>query len=153
VAVDSWNIVNGEIDFDKNISKILEPHILSLKHISTFTQLVWKNSTQIGCGRTNCGGQNGVKGWLVVCEFFPKGNVIGEVEANVQGSVDGKGGTEVIGSAAAPKGAGVIGPAKDGNNKGSIGKGKSNNGGRVLDRVQVWFVFVLVWLVVGAVLM
>jgi hypothetical protein len=25
-----------------------------------FTQLVWRNTTSVGCGRTNCDGRNGV---------------------------------------------------------------------------------------------
>ncbi len=32
----------------------------------------------MGCGRTDCNGQGGVPGWLVVCEYWPSGNVDGE---------------------------------------------------------------------------
>lgn len=32
----------------------------------------------MGCGRTDCDGQGGVAGWLVVCEYWPAGNVEGE---------------------------------------------------------------------------
>ena len=54
-----------------------------------FTQLVWKVTTSVGCGRTECdGGQSGGKGnapgWFVVCEYFPAGNVIGAFKENVQ---------------------------------------------------------------------
>ena len=28
-----------------------------------FTQQVWQATTTIGCGRSWCGGQNGVNGW------------------------------------------------------------------------------------------
>ena len=34
-----------------------------------FTQLVWKGSTQIGCGVASCGGQN-----FWVCRYSPPGN-------------------------------------------------------------------------------
>ena len=42
-----------------------------------FTQLVWKDTTATGCGATFCNGTNGVSGWLLVCEYYPPGNVIG----------------------------------------------------------------------------
>jgi hypothetical protein len=153
-SIESWTLSTEELFVDfSNITVKLEPQILSLVRAAKFTQLVWKNSTQLGCGRTNCGGQNGVQGWLVACEFFPRGNVLGGFHANVQGVVNRTGSD--VGTAA--EDAGVIGAAKEGNSKtpdvGAIGKGKSNGGGKTLDRVQVWFVFVLIWLVIGAVLL
>ena len=42
-----------------------------------FTQLVWKATTSTGCGATFCNGTNGVGGWLLVCEYYPAGNVVG----------------------------------------------------------------------------
>lgn len=91
----------------------LDPDILE------FTQLVWKNSTQLGCGRTNCAGQNGVPGWFVVCEFSPMGNVPGEFQANVQLNSTSNGKT------------GVIGDSDDGESKtggGAIEEGKTSDG-------------------------
>ncbi|KAH8731549.1 CAP domain-containing protein [Phaeosphaeriaceae sp. PMI808] len=54
-----------------------------------FTQLVWKATQQVGCGRTHCNagqpnGQGNAPGWYVVCEYFPGGNVIGSFVDNVQ---------------------------------------------------------------------
>lgn len=43
-----------------------------------FTQLVWTNTTSVGCGRTNCQGKGGTDGWYVVCEYWPPGNVVGD---------------------------------------------------------------------------
>jgi len=46
-----------------------------------FTQVVWKNTTEIGCGYvTGCG-----TGWpnVWVCQYNPPGNVIGQFAANV----------------------------------------------------------------------
>jgi hypothetical protein len=148
-AIDSWGPPKRDIELN-NETSLLDIHIPSLRRVSKFTQLVWKNSTQLGCGRTNCGGQNGVEGWLVVCEFSPRGNIAGEFEANVQGEVSDSAGN----GGSAGKGTGVIGAAKseDGKrpNVGDIGQAK-NDGGRLLNRLQIWFVFALVWLVMGAV--
>lgn len=56
-----------------------------------FTQLVWKATTDVGCGGRWCGEG---KGWYLVCEYWPAGNVVdgdggrfveGEVEERVEG--------------------------------------------------------------------
>ncbi len=57
-----------------------------------FTQLVWKRSTSVGCGRRLCGGKAaGAKstGWYLVCEYWPRGNVIGQFGAEVDRQVGG----------------------------------------------------------------
>jgi pathogenesis-related protein 1 len=43
-----------------------------------FTQLVWKGTTQLGCGTSRC---NGMTIW--VCNYDPAGNVEGEYRENV----------------------------------------------------------------------
>ncbi|KAK3113788.1 hypothetical protein LTR53_008566 [Teratosphaeriaceae sp. CCFEE 6253] len=49
------------------------------------TQLVWKNTTAVGCGAAHCSttGTKGVKGWILVCEYNPQGNVIGQFKQEV----------------------------------------------------------------------
>ena len=42
------------------------------------SQVVWKATTEVGCGFANCAG-----GALVVCEYAPPGNVLGEFTTNV----------------------------------------------------------------------
>ena len=69
-----------------------------------FTQLVWQNTTHVGCGATNCHNDaaNGAKGWFLVCEYSPPGNVDGQYQWNVQKpgeSADGKLGFGVLSSA------------------------------------------------------
>lgn len=54
-----------------------------------FTQLVWKNTTTIGCERTLCG----TKGWFVACEYWPRGNVQGQYAEEVQKEVKSSGGS------------------------------------------------------------
>jgi hypothetical protein len=41
-----------------------------------FSQLVWRDSVDVGCGWEDCGGRNGVDGVIVVCNYFPAGNVL-----------------------------------------------------------------------------
>jgi len=59
-----------------------------------FTQVVWSNTTTVGCGRQNCNGKDGTSGWYVVCEYYPPGNVVGDgnqfFEANVKPLVKGQ---------------------------------------------------------------
>ncbi|KAF2967945.1 hypothetical protein GQX73_g5637 [Xylaria multiplex] len=47
-----------------------------------FTQLVWKSTTDVGCGRRLCG----ERGWYLVCEYWPRGNVIGAFRDEVDRS-------------------------------------------------------------------
>ncbi|KAI0855518.1 CAP domain-containing protein [Xylaria cubensis] len=44
-----------------------------------FTQLVWKNTTDVGCGRKLCG----ERGWYLACEYWPRGNVVGAFKDQV----------------------------------------------------------------------
>ncbi|CCC68846.1 hypothetical protein NCAS_0B07620 [Naumovozyma castellii] len=47
-----------------------------------FTQVVWKSSTQVGCGIKDCS----ATGWgsYVICSYNPAGNFIGEFAENVE---------------------------------------------------------------------
>lgn len=49
-----------------------------------FSQLVWKNTTTVGCARVLCAAGDGwSKGWYLVCEYWPRGNVGGQYADNV----------------------------------------------------------------------
>lgn len=70
-AVDAWGDEREDYDFgDQGFSE-------STGH---FTQLVWKDTTDVGCGRRLCG----EKGWYLVCEYWPRGNVEGAFDEEVQ---------------------------------------------------------------------
>ncbi|CCK73544.1 CAP domain-containing protein NDAI_0G05610 [Naumovozyma dairenensis CBS 421] len=70
-AVDAWY---GEIsDYDWS-----NPGAGSAGH---FTQVVWKSSTEVGCGIKTCGG---VWGDYVICSYDPAGNYANQYENNVE---------------------------------------------------------------------
>ncbi|WRT69566.1 uncharacterized protein IL334_006554 [Kwoniella shivajii] len=53
---------------------------------SHFTQVVWKETNTIGCAAINCGANTGLAGQLyIMCEYHPRGNVIGAFAQNVGG--------------------------------------------------------------------
>lgn len=70
LAIDGWANEETDYDYEKREFSTEAGH---------FTQLVWKNTTAVGCGATDCGDD----GWLFVCEYSPAGNVIGEFGGNV----------------------------------------------------------------------
>jgi len=53
-----------------------------------FTQVVWKKTLTVGCGKANCGS----KGWLVVCQYVAPGNVLpaSNFNTNVPRQVSGR---------------------------------------------------------------
>lgn len=70
LAIDAWADEESDYDYEKRKFSTEAGH---------FTQLVWKNTTAVGCGATDCDDN----GWLFVCEYGPAGNVIGEFGGNV----------------------------------------------------------------------
>lgn len=56
------------------------------KSTGHFTQLVWKNTTDVGCGRKWCGQKSR---WYLVCEYWPRGNILGRFDEQVLGQVSG----------------------------------------------------------------
>lgn len=64
-----------------------------------FTQLVWKSTRQVGCARVDCGynpnddnNSTRAKGWYVVCEYTPAGNVVGYNNKFFKANVEPQGG-------------------------------------------------------------
>ena len=56
-----------------------------------FTQVVWRNTTSVGCGRANCKAAGIVPGWYLTCRYWPAGNVAGEYVDNVRPSISAAG--------------------------------------------------------------
>ncbi|AFZ79086.1 signal peptide-containing protein [Theileria equi strain WA] len=73
VAVEFW--YEGKIDYDfvKCSAKSRNPNLLA------FTQLIWKNTTHVGCGVTCCDTD-----MILVCRYHPFGNIPGEFCSNVE---------------------------------------------------------------------
>ncbi|KAI3584689.1 CAP domain-containing protein, partial [Fusarium oxysporum f. sp. albedinis] len=69
-SVEAWGDEREEYNFDK--AKFS-------KKTGHFTQLVWKDTTTVGCGRKLCG----ERGWFLVCEYWPRGNVEGQFKEEV----------------------------------------------------------------------
>ncbi|KAF2128717.1 PR-1-like protein [Dothidotthia symphoricarpi CBS 119687] len=78
-AVNAWGAEQSSYDYNAGQFSAAAGH---------FTQLVWKSSTYVGCGRTYCnaggaGGKGNAPGWYIVCEYYPPGNVQGQFKTNV----------------------------------------------------------------------
>ncbi|KAK4695860.1 hypothetical protein P7C71_g1964, partial [Lecanoromycetidae sp. Uapishka_2] len=74
-AVDGWGDEREKYDFGNGGFSEATGH---------FTQLVWKATTSVGCGRVDCDGKGGsAQGWFVVCEYWPAGNVEGQFAQEV----------------------------------------------------------------------
>lgn len=77
-AIEAWGNERSKYDFDR-------PTGFS-NSTGHFTQLVWKDTKSVGCARKECGNgdKDGAHGWLVVCEYWPPGNVDGKYKSEVQ---------------------------------------------------------------------
>lgn len=76
-CVDLWGDERKEYDFS-------DPQFT--EDTGHFTQLVWKDTTAVGCGARYC---NNSGGWYLVCEYWPRGNVIGEFAQEVDAEENG----------------------------------------------------------------
>lgn len=88
-AVDAWGNERALYSFSppSNVTGFTEA-------TGHFTQLVWKSTQTVGCGVYACNGQNGIAGYMLVCEYWPPGNIEGTgseknvfFDENVQGQV------------------------------------------------------------------
>lgn len=68
-SVDAWGLERESYNWKKPGFSEATGH---------FTQLVWSNTTSVGCGRTSCQGEGGTPGFYVVCEYWPAGNIVGD---------------------------------------------------------------------------
>ncbi|KAL6716174.1 hypothetical protein ACLMJK_005740 [Lecanora helva] len=88
-AIDGWGDERAHYNFNNDGNGFSEG-------TGHFSQLVWKATTSVGCARVDCEGNNvggDARGWFLVCEYWPAGNVLGmfreEVQREVQEAKDG----------------------------------------------------------------
>ncbi|XP_076959759.1 pathogenesis-related protein 1A-like [Bidens hawaiensis] len=67
-AVNLW--VNEKMYYDYTTNTCASGHVCG-----HYTQVVWRNSVQLGCARVQCT-NNGW--WFVICSYYPRGNYIGQ---------------------------------------------------------------------------
>jgi uncharacterized protein YkwD len=81
-AVDWWYSEGKRYDFNNPYASFTAGDQDSTKEVRHFTQVVWRDSKELGCAVANCGGQS-----LWVCQYSPPGNFNaqnpGVLEANV----------------------------------------------------------------------
>lgn len=65
-VVDAWGGEKAYYDYESNTCE-------SGEVCGHYTQVVWANSTEVGCGMVTC---EGLEYW--VCQYAPPGNVVGE---------------------------------------------------------------------------
>ena len=73
-SIDGWGNERKDYSFDEGKFDAKTGH---------FTAMVWKTSTDMGCGAKECGDG----GWLLFCEYWPMGNIIGSFKEQVQRQV------------------------------------------------------------------
>lgn len=109
-AVDAWGNERALYTFSPQnaVTGFSEP-------TGHFTQLVWKSTQTVGCGAYACNGNNGLAGYMLVCEYWPPGNIEGTgsernvfFNQNVQGQIrQGEDGFDVFSATVGATGVGT----------------------------------------------
>jgi len=70
-AINSWYSEKKYYDYDTNSCQ-------KGKVCGHYTQIIWKSSTHLGCGKATYKKGNFLGGTIIVCRYDPPGNFIGE---------------------------------------------------------------------------
>ncbi|KAJ9094522.1 hypothetical protein QFC19_007932 [Naganishia cerealis] len=68
-ALDAWYAEGDNFDYNSGST------------YDHFTQVVWKDTTKLGCAIKDCSAKNW--GHYIICSYDPSGNMVGETKANV----------------------------------------------------------------------
>lgn len=68
-ALDAWYAEGDSFDYSSGST------------YDHFTQVVWKDTTKLGCAIKDCSAENW--GHYVICSYDPAGNMVGDIKANV----------------------------------------------------------------------
>ncbi|MBF0442554.1 MAG: hypothetical protein HQK54_11665 [Oligoflexales bacterium] len=68
----NYPTTSAQFDTDNSVVSTMYGH---------FTQVVWKGSTQVGCAEMYCRGAQ--YPYVVVCQYSPRGNMVGSFQQNV----------------------------------------------------------------------
>ena len=136
-AVDGWGNERKEYNFK---------HPGFTEETGHFSQLVWKTSVTVGCGRRLCGGKaQGEKstGWFLACEYWPRGNIIGQFAEEVQGKV-----AQAIGGAGSGSGnSSSSGSSSTGSSPAAEGYGNRPSSGVIIGAMVVLFIITAAFVV------
>jgi len=75
-VVKTWYDTGAKYDYDNPEDRN------NFSRYGTFTQVVWKSTTKLGCGQA-LGRNNGLNGVYVVCNYSPAGNLRGAFGDNI----------------------------------------------------------------------
>ncbi|KAK1086364.1 hypothetical protein LTR33_001600 [Friedmanniomyces endolithicus] len=82
---------NGEVGWYSDLYNQEQPDMTNFEHWGHFSQIVWSNTTKVGCATQYCNGPNGLGGvgsdippYFTVCNYSPPGNYANEYGDNVK---------------------------------------------------------------------
>jgi len=80
---------NGEVEWFVGLYNQAQPSMVNFEHWGHFSQIVWKDTTQVGCATVDCSSQglanvgSDVAPYFTVCNYGPPGNYANEYGANI----------------------------------------------------------------------
>ncbi|KAK0363254.1 hypothetical protein LTR59_014180 [Friedmanniomyces endolithicus] len=82
---------NGEVGWFDNLYGQAQPDMTNFEHWGHFSQIVWGNTTSVGCATQYCNGPGGLGGvgsdippYFTVCNYDPPGNYANEYGDNIR---------------------------------------------------------------------
>jgi pathogenesis-related protein 1 len=82
-AVNSWYVEKDYYDYDTNSCSIDKDHKVTVNSSSYdtcghYTQIVWKKTSYVGCGKAQYTTGDYKGGYVIVCKYYTPGNYVGQ---------------------------------------------------------------------------